>query len=52
MLKRIKEFEDSKAQGYFSGFWRGKSEEEKDKDERDITVIFSYIFIFRNLKTN
>ena len=38
MVKLIKEFENSKAEGYLSGFWGGKSEEEKDRDEQEIAV--------------
>lgn len=36
MQKKIKQFEDSKASGYFSGLWGGKSEEEKQKEEAEI----------------
>lgn len=38
MLKKIQEFENARAEGYMSGFWGGKSEEQKEKDERDIAV--------------
>lgn len=36
MLAEITEFERSKQAGYFSGFWGGKSEEEKTRDKREI----------------
>ena len=38
MVKRIKEFENSKAEGYLRGIWRGKSDKEKDRDKQEIAV--------------
>jgi len=38
MIRQIKAFENSKAEGYLSGFWGGKSEQEKEKDEQEIAV--------------
>lgn len=36
MRLKIKQFEDSKSQGFMSSLWGGKSEEEKLKDEQEI----------------
>ena len=36
MQQKIQQFENSKAGGYFSGFWGGKSEEQKNQDEDDL----------------
>ena len=36
MQLKIKQFEDSKAEGYLSGIWGGKSEQEKQEDIRAI----------------
>ena len=38
MVNLIKEFENSKAEGYLSEFLRGKSDEEKDRDKQEIAV--------------
>ena len=40
MHKKIKAFENERADGYFSGLWGGRSAEQKEKDEKGNTSLF------------